>query len=92
MKRQRIKKFYEMFNNYNYDYIIDILIKDYHWGNVITNEIKEFESSDVSQPIDDDDYIVKFNHWLFLKFKSPERVERDDLVVKPPTSWYAKST
>jgi hypothetical protein len=92
MKNHRIKKFNEMFSNYNYDYIIHVLIKDYHWGNVIVNEIKEFENSDISMPADDDEYIAKFNKWLFFKFKSPERTERDDLVVKPPISWYAKST
>lgn len=83
---------FEKFHQYNYDYIMDILIKDYHWGNVIANEIKEFEDSDVSMPIDNEDYIAKFNQWLYLKFKSPKRVHRDDLVVKPPTNWYAKST
>jgi len=81
-----------MFNNYNYDYIIDTLVKDYKWGNVITNEIKEFEASDTSMPLDDDDYIVKFNQWLFLKFKNPRQTFRDDLVVRQQMGWYAKST
>lgn len=91
-KNQKIKKFNEMFSNYNYDYIMEILIKDYHWGNVIVNEIKEFENSDIPTPIDNDDYIIKFNKWLYLKFKSPKKTYSDDIVVKTPTSWYAKST
>lgn len=92
MKTRRIKKFYEMVYNYNYDIIINSLINDYHWGNVISNEIEEFENSDTPMPIDTDDYIVKFNQWLFKKFKNSRQTFRDDLVVKTPRSWYAKST
>jgi len=86
-----LKKFSENQVKFDYDYIIDILTsKEYEWGNVIVNEIKEFENSE-PLPSGDDDYIVQFNHWLYKKFKNP-RTFRDDLVVKRPTSWYYKRT
>ena len=85
-----IKKFYEMANNYNYDYIIDTLVKEYKWGNVIASKTKEFEEEET--PSDSDDYITKFNSWLFKKFNSPDKFYTDDIQMREPTSWYAKST
>ena len=87
-----LKKFNESQVNFNYDYIIDILIsKEYGWGNVIINEIKEFENNN-PLPSSDDDYIVQFNHWLYKKFKNPRSLFRDDLTVKRPKNWYSQST
>ena len=89
-------KWIKLFENFDYqpdyDYIINILTsKDYGWGNVIKNEIKEFEKNN-PLPRGDDDYIVQFNHWLYKKFKNNRTLFRDDLTVKSPRSWYAKST
>jgi hypothetical protein len=76
----------------NYDYIIKVLTsKDYGWGNVIVNEIKEFENEE-GLPNGDDDYIVRFNHWLYKKFKNTRTTFRDDLVVKRPKNWYSQRT
>jgi hypothetical protein len=86
-------KYIKLFEHFgiNYDYVIGILTsKEYGWGNVIVNEIKEFEKNN-TLPSSDDDYIVRFNHWLYKKFKN-NRTFRDDLIVKSPRSWYAKST
>ena len=88
-----LKYFKESAVNFDYDYIIKILTsEEYGWGNVIINEIKEFENEE-GLPDGDDDYIVRFNHWLYKKFKNPRTTFRDDLVVvKKPTSWYSKRT
>ena len=87
-------KYIKLFEHFgiNYDYVIGILTsKEYGWGNVIVNEIKEFEKNN-TLPSSDDDYIVQFNHWLYKKFKNNRTLFRDDLIVKSPRSWYAKST
>lgn len=87
-----LRKFNETKVNFDYDHIINILTsEEYGWGNVITNEIKEFENNNIL-PSNDDDYIVQFNHWLYKKFKNNRTLFRDDLTVKSPRSWYAKST
>jgi len=88
----RIKKFNEMLFNYDYDYIIKILCSEYKWGNTISSEIQEFEKSDSKLPIDTDDYIQKFNRWLFKKFKGPETFYKDDIIINPHIGWYGKST
>ena len=82
-----------MVYNYDYDYIIKILTTtEYKWGNVIINEIENFENSDVSKPIDTDDYIQKFNKWLFNKFIEPEHFYKNNLIIRPHIGWYGKST
>lgn len=81
-----------MVYNYDYDYIIATLIKEYKWGNVIVNEIEEFENSDTKMPIDDSDYIDRFNRWLFQKFIQPENFYKNDIIIRPHIGWYGKST
>jgi hypothetical protein len=63
----KIKRFYEMYEEkYNYDKILKSLKKTYGWGIGVINQIDNFESNDeyFENPIDDDDYIIKFNVYL----------------------------
>lgn len=83
----------EMLNeitNYNYEYIINTLCSQYKWGNVISSKTKEFEEEET--PIDSDDYITKFNSWLFKKFNNPDKFYTNGIKIKTPTDWYGKST
>lgn len=89
---KKILKFNEHKSQYDYDYIIDKVCKRYKWGNVISGQIEEFEKSDVEKPADDEDFITKFNKWLFDKYKSPPTFYKDTIPIKEPISYYSKST
>lgn len=90
----KIKRFFETFGNYDYDYkyILDTLCKEYKWGNIITVKIKDFEESIETLPSSNDDYIIQFNKWLFNNFKHKPPLFKTTINVKPPVDWYAKST
>ena len=83
----------ESSNKFNYDYIINALTKgQYGWGNSIESEIDNFEKSEgYVKPANDNDYILDFDKYLQELNKKPN-FEKDDLFVKPPIEWYAKST
>ena len=83
-------KLFEEHGKYNYPYIIHTLCSEYKWGNIIASKTDEFEKEET--PINSDDYITKFNSWLFKKFNNPDKFYTDDVKVKTPTDWYAKST
>ena len=81
-----------MANNYNYDYIVKALVREFKWGNTISDLIPEFEKSDYFQDVSDNEtYITQFNTYLMYKGGSPNFT--DDSVVAPEhLNWYSKLT
>jgi len=68
-------------------------MKDYYkWGNVIINDIENFENQLDKEPVDEDDYTLKFNSWLFNKHKNPPKFYSDNVDLRQRAGWYAKST
>jgi hypothetical protein len=84
-----IKEFY---SNFNYQRIAKTMKDYYKWGNVIINDIENFEDQLDKEPVDEDDYTMKFNSWLFNKYKKPISVYPDNLDLRQRAGWYAKST
>ena len=63
--KHKIKRFNEMVNSFNYDYIIKTLVKENGWGNTISDSIPDFESSKYFTDVtNNDEYIIKFNEYL----------------------------
>ena len=84
-----IKEFYSQFN---YSRIAKTMKDYYKWGNVVVNDIQDFENSLENVPNDEDDYTMKFNQWLFNKHKNPTKFYSNDLDLRQKSGWYAKST
>lgn len=84
-----IKEFYSQFN---YNRIAKTMKDFYNWGNVVINDIQDFESQLDEVPKDEDDYTMKFNQWLFNKHKNPPKFYSDDVDLRQRAGWYAKST
>jgi hypothetical protein len=84
-----IKEFY---SNFNYNRIAKTMKDYYKWGNVIINDIQDFENSLEKEPVDEDDYTMKFNQWLFNKHKNPPKFYSNDVDIRQRAGWYAKST
>lgn len=87
-----VKKFNEMVNNYNYDYIIKTLVRENGWGNTISDLMPDFEKSEFFNPvIDNDSYIIQFNDYL-RNNGSSQHQDRQNITTAEPISWYGKST
>ena len=88
----KLKRFNEMANKFNYDYIVKSLVREFNWGNTISDLIPDFEKSDYFQDVSDNEsYITQFNTYLMYK-NSGSNFSNNDYVSPEPISWYSKLT
>lgn len=85
---EKILKFNEFINHFNYNYIIKEMVRKFGYGNTISDKMAEFENSDeFKDVVDNDSYVYQFNSFLMNLSPNKEYIRQAE-----PISWYSKLT